>query len=510
MLLPPIPLDPKKYIGPKRRDIPVPDCLKAGSLEDCRNLGFERGGLSPRLGRRELLQYAAPTAFTTAFNKIWVVEDGQLCKHNVSVGEVSEGEKQFAVVGSKLVVFPDKISYDSETHAFEALETSATINGVIFTLIGEEGETPHTTLSTTADMDFRNHFKVGDTVFISGCLTHTENNKVIEIWGVGEKTLYFQTEDFTPGAEAGTVTIQRRVPDLDFICEHGNRLWGCKGNRIYASATDAPKQFYSNGDNYQIIVRSDGDFTAVASYRGTLLFFKEYEVYRLEGSTPEKYELIMLDVPGVAAGCSRMVVPVNGALYYVGLGGVYRFEGSKVTRVFGKRFSAGVAGTDGTRYYLSACDDRGLYKMYVCDTESGKWLIEDDTRAFAFGRYDGRLCYLDMDSKRVVSIGEGDHDVKLSDSETVSADLLRIPWSATLAPVADINHLWVTARVREGAYFEVYLDGKLIGTSLNRSVGSGERRVLEARMLPRDDMRLELRGEGVVEIERLETQLRDW
>ncbi|GHV34197.1 hypothetical protein FACS18949_09800 [Clostridia bacterium] len=411
MYLPPIPIDPKKYTGPKRRDIPVPDCLKAGSLEDCRNLGFERGGLSPRLGRRELLQYAAPTAFTTAFNKVWVVEDGQLCKHNVSVGEVSEGEKQFAVVGSKLVVFPDKVSYDSETHAFEALEDGVT--------------------------------------------------------------------------------------DLDFICEHGNRLWGCKGNRIY-------------GGDYQAVVRSDGDFTAVASYRGTLLFFKEYEVYRLEGSTPEKYELIMLDVPGVAEGCSRTVVPVNGALYYVGLGGVYRFEGSKVTRVFGNRFSAGSAGTDGAKYYLSACDDRGRYKMYVCDTESGKWLLEDDTRAFAFGRYDGRLCYLDMDSKRVVSIGEGDHDLKLSDSETVSADLLRIPWSATLAPVADINHLWVTARVREGAYFEVYLDGKLIGTSLNRSVGSGERRVLEARMLPRDNMRIELRGEGVVEIERLETQLRDW
>ena len=29
--------------------------------------------------------------------------------------------------------------------------------------------------------------------------------------------------------------IARTVPDLSFLCENENRLWGCDGNTIYAS-----------------------------------------------------------------------------------------------------------------------------------------------------------------------------------------------------------------------------------------------------------------------------------
>lgn len=80
---------------------------------------------------------------------------------------------------------------------------------------------------------------------------------------------------------AVSITLERRVPDLDFVTEQGNRVWGCskKENTIYACRLGDPTNWYSYrgiaADSYAVSVGSDGTFTGAASCMGYVLFFKE-------------------------------------------------------------------------------------------------------------------------------------------------------------------------------------------------------------------------------------------
>lgn len=82
--------------------------------------------LSQRVGREvQLWEYTAPSA-------VWyrdglIVVDGAELKHNgVKVGTVSPGKKQFANVNTKVVIFPDKVMYDTESKEFRSLEAEYT------------------------------------------------------------------------------------------------------------------------------------------------------------------------------------------------------------------------------------------------------------------------------------------------------------------------------------------------------------------------------------------------
>lgn len=71
-------------------------------------------------------------------------------------------------------------------------------------------------------------------------------------------------------AAAAPVKLERRVPDLDFVTEQGNRVWGCsrEENSIYACALGDPTNWYSYrgiaSDSYAVSVGSDGAFTGAA------------------------------------------------------------------------------------------------------------------------------------------------------------------------------------------------------------------------------------------------------
>ena len=72
---------------------------------------------------------------------------------------------------------------------------------------------------------------------ISGATTHTENNKTAIIREIDGDNLRFYENTFTisDGGDSETLQLSRTVPELDYICENENRLWGCKGDTIYAS-----------------------------------------------------------------------------------------------------------------------------------------------------------------------------------------------------------------------------------------------------------------------------------
>ncbi|CAN4034983.1 hypothetical protein PKCEKB_PKCEKB_19180, partial [Dysosmobacter welbionis] len=92
-------------------------------------------------------------------------------------------------------------------------------------------------------VDWADYFKAGDAVTIAGCTKHPENNKTPVIREIDGDKLYFYEYIFTldgedgvtPYTETGELSVSRTVPDLLFVCENENRLWGCDKTTIYAS-----------------------------------------------------------------------------------------------------------------------------------------------------------------------------------------------------------------------------------------------------------------------------------
>ena len=105
---------------------------------------------------------------------------------------------------------------------------------------------------------------------------------------------------------AQTVSMERRVPELDFVTECDNRVWGCnsKENVIYGCKLGDPTNWFSYrgiaADSYAVTVGSDGAFTGAASCMGYALFFKENTLHKLYGSKPSDFQLSSLRCRGVA------------------------------------------------------------------------------------------------------------------------------------------------------------------------------------------------------------------
>lgn len=116
------------------------DGVADGELEDSRNVTSERFPcLSPRAGRSTEGEHESATALHYFRGMRFVVDGNKLTADGVEIGTVSPGKKQFAAVNSKLVVFPDKIQYDTETAEVRSLTAEYTADaGMLEVINGKE------------------------------------------------------------------------------------------------------------------------------------------------------------------------------------------------------------------------------------------------------------------------------------------------------------------------------------------------------------------------------------
>ena len=81
--------------------------------------------------------------------------------------------------------------------------------------------------------------------------------------GVEAKKLTVAKNTFTAKEETGELCIERKIPELDYICESENRLWGVSNAKqtIYASAMGDPTNFFTYEglatDSYALAVGSE-------------------------------------------------------------------------------------------------------------------------------------------------------------------------------------------------------------------------------------------------------------
>ncbi len=232
----------------------------------------------------------------------------------------------------------------------------------------------------------------------------------------------------------GAITIERRMPNLDFITESENRLWGCRYgvatngqvvNEIYACKLGDFKNWNCfmglSTDSYAATVGTDGQFTGAITHLGYPLFFKETCVHKVYGNFPANYQIQTTACRGVQKGCERSLAIVNETLFYKARSGICAYDGSlpsEISSYLGdKAYYNAVAGAHGNKYYISmqdAEDDED--HLFVFDTAKGMWHREDNTRANAFCSCRGELYYIDHYTKVIRTI-HGSGTVDSSDVE---------------------------------------------------------------------------------------------
>lgn len=183
------------------------------------------------------------------------------------------------------------------------------------------------------------------------------------------------------------ISIEKVIPDFVDICSFENRMWGVTKDELRCSRLGNPNEWNDYSvDEYGTLpsscfctpVETDGEFTAITSYNGSILAFKEDCIHRLYGSQPSEYTVNKITCPGVKKNCKRTLAQVAESLYYMGKGGIYRYNGntvSLISRIFDLSNAEALCAGGDDRYYHIALEKDGDCLVYVYDTLYGIWNI---------------------------------------------------------------------------------------------------------------------------------------
>lgn len=396
---------PRRFENLKPGGLDLRPGAAEGSLCCTRNLSLEDAPvLRPRAPRQRLGRLGNPGGLF-ALDALYWVDGDTLYRNGAAAATLSApGAKRMAALGRRLVIFPDKLLFDPAAGMALPLERTASTACTFAdgTFAGESAEA-NTILAADPTWDWTDFFRPGDAVSISGAAA-AENDRSLIVREIEGPALRFYEFSFTLDSVPRTLTVCRSVPDLDWLCACDNRLWGCKGDTVYASKLGDP--FNWNvfdglaSDSYAVSAGSAGDFTGCCAYLGYPCFFKEEQICKVYGSRPANFELLSSATRGTAAGAGASFAVADEMLFYLSRTGVAAYGGGVPTDVgavfAGQRFSAGAAGSDGLRYYVSLRSEAG-WGLYCYDPRHGVWMQEDETQALAFAFWDGALHCLDAE-----------------------------------------------------------------------------------------------------------------
>lgn len=485
-----------------------------GELWDMKNMTSDHHPvLASRSKRYRYRKLNAPGGIFSWEGLCWV--DGEAFYFaGEKKGTVSAGKKEFTSIGATILIFPDKCYYNTETGVFGSMEARWSGNSLTFGNGQLYGETAEANCISCQGVKWENYFRSGDAVTISGCTAKPGNNLSLIIRSIDGDKMYFYENSFTIGengeayTEQGNLSIARTVPDLDFLCEHENRVWGCKGNTIYASKLG---DFFNwnvydglDTDAWAVDTGSAGDFTGCISYRGYATFFKEDNIYKVYGTFPSNFQVMGSATIGLAAGSEGSLAVAGETLFYLSRNGITAYTGGipqPVAQAFGKlRFQNAVAGSDGLKYYVSMQELGGNWGLYVFDTQQGLWHKEDEIQAVGFAYWDGNL-YLMEQSGDVHIIGTAK---KLPNGVTEEEN---VEWMAEFADFTEkdsnrkgVGKIQIRLELDPGASMQVWIQFDTDGNwqKVGSAIGEGVKRSYYLPIIPRrgDHYRLKLTGVG--------------
>ncbi|MBR1457457.1 MAG: hypothetical protein IJ594_09925 [Oscillospiraceae bacterium] len=315
--------------------------------------------------------------------------------------------------------------------------------------------------------------------------------------------------------EGGSVRLQRTIPQMDYVCQCQNRLWGCRYgrdggetvNEIYASALGDFRNFHQflglSTDSWAASVGSDGEFTGAVSYLGHPCFFKENGVHVVTVSAIGAHRVDETVCRGVQRGSARSLQVVGESLYYKSREDVCVWQGgfpqSVSAALGGEAYREAAAGAIDGRYYISMCDASDRWHLFTFDTERGIWYREDDLHARCFAAADGELYCLEADTGRVLAL-----------KGTVGEPEESLRWMAESGilhyQTADrkyVSRYALSLRMRQPASLSIYLRYDSDGDwELSGQVALSGTGTVTVPIRPRrcDHLQLRLVGEGEVKL----------
>lgn len=379
--------------------------------------------------------------------------DGKEVKQLEKTGK----DRKLVMMGAYLVVFPDGYVYNTYNKDEYTIENETKAEGVAITLCKLDGTAYNSENTVVSDQEPEDKNKYwldtsGDTVVIkmysnsySSWTAVATTYVKFEATGIGKGFAEYDAVRFE-GVDTGgwcyngydfnqnnivydrgddylivvglidlnhtnskAITFRRELPQMDFVCEQDNRIWGCssENHEIYACKQGDPKNWYFYGgldsDSYAASIGSEDVFTGAIAYGGYVFFFKENGYHKLYGSKPSNYELIWKAGRGVQKGSERSLVSVADYIVYKARDGVYMFDGTtvKISENLGiEPYYDAVAGAYRDKYFISMRDADYKYRLYIYDVTKGTWVIEDDlcvkymamaNEGFYIVDYDNRL-----------------------------------------------------------------------------------------------------------------------
>ena len=205
--------------------------------------------------------------------------------------------------------------------------------------------------------------------------------------------------------ESADLVAERKIPDLAYVTECNNRLWGCSkdGHEIYCTKLgDVNNWYVYEGiatDSWAVTVGSDGKFTGAITYSGMPMFFKEDGFIKISVSSTGAHQLKETKCRGVQEGSSKSLTIVNETLYYKSPTCVMSTNGALPVSISeslgGVRYYDAVSGSIGDRYYISMRDEDGKYSLFVFDQKTGIWNKEDDVEVTHFCNFKDDLFIID-------------------------------------------------------------------------------------------------------------------
>ena len=443
-----------------------------GSFQDMENLwagGYPALETRPPRGTTAVLK--APHGLVCRDAPVWVDGTALYVNGDRTGLVLTEGGKQLVSMGAYLLIWPDKKYINTQDLTeFGSMEHRTVTTGEVtislcrsggeelgsYSIGGEAPAAPGTgslwmdtadgepvlkrydgsswlevedVCTKAASAGIGQGFRAGDGVTVEGCETEGLDGLHV-LQAVGDDWIVVPVMCRTVGSQTAAVTVTRAIPDMDFVAEQGNRLWGCKYgivngepvNEIYASKLGDFRNWNSfaglSTDSYAASRGSDGAFTGAAACLGGVIFFKEDCMERVYPSATGAHQIVTLRCPGVKKGCHGAAAVVDGTLFYLGLGGVYAFDGSMpgcVSMPLGSvRYQDGAAAGWNGQYWLAARDGDGKRHLLVYDTARGLWHRQDDADIMAFTVCDGALYGLARDGRLLdMTGGSGQQETAL-------------------------------------------------------------------------------------------------
>lgn len=285
-------------------------------------------------------------------------------------------------------------------------------------------------------------FSVNDGIKISGIKIESlkeMNDTATVIWGKGDDYIIVTGLLDKVASQTG-IAVKREIPDMDFVVESENRLWGCKYgqvngkmvNEIYASKLGDFKNWNCfmgiSTDSYVASIGTDGDFTGAITFAGHPIFFKENWMHKVYGNYPSNYQINTTACRGVKKGSHKSLAIVNEVCYYQSRNSICFYDGSlpqECSYPLGNiQYGDGVACACGNKYYISMRDlSKGEWVMFVYDSSLGVWHKEDDTHVKDFCLFNGELYFIDIAKSERLTIKTMFGSGKVIDEE-------RIKWMA--------------------------------------------------------------------------------